>query len=631
MFSPLTMKHVLLQVMTDDLPQVSLTLAELGVFSPDHRVVYDQEFPVIPGGHYREMYTQARSRLEKISRHIKLSDEIHLDEIRVVSESELEKNNDWLGVVWERCSAFEESAHRLKEEELMVNQLQEALENFSALDIDLSLLHEGRLFLDIRVGLVPRSNVSQLQQAVSLANYLLFSYMEHEGNVHVVVVGPKGTREDELGSVLDTAGFRALPIPKELQAEPDQVRQELERRRENIAKERKRQNEEMDSCAEELREQLESARRCLMIAEPFVQIDNAARSAGYLSIISGWIPARDIKRTRKALSKALDNPFLITTRSPLPEERPLVPSYMPSNRLMAPFASLVKQYGIPRYGEVDPTAIFAITFIVMFGMMFGDIGHGLTIMLAAWLARKKLKKFTTFAMCVGLAATVFGFLYGSIFGYEEILHALWIPPLSDPLYMLSVALKWGIGFLLLITGISIYNRMVQGDVVRAIFDTNGIVSAALYLGVLYGVFNLFNNGRFGVLPALFSSAALLTLLIYKFIEIKAPPGERVLVSVIETFETVTGYISNTLSFLRVAAFSLNHVALAIAVFTLANMMDTTGHVIMVILGNLFILILEGAIVTIQALRLEYFEGFSRFYSGDGREFKPLHLQSGGTA
>ncbi len=102
-----------------------------------------------------------------------------------------------------------------------------------------------------------------------------------------------------------------------------------------------------------------------------------------------------------------------------------------------------------------------------------------------------------------------------------------------------------------------------------------------------------------------------------------------MVAAIETFETLTGYISNTLSFLRVAAFSLNHVALAVAVFTLADMMEGAGHWLMVIGGNIFILVLEGAIVTIQVLRLEYYEGFSRFYAGDGQEFKPLRLNTGG--
>ena len=107
--------------------------------------------------------------------------------------------------------------------------------------------------------------------------------------------------------------------------------------------------------------------------------------------------------------------------------------------------------------------------------------------------------------------------------------------------------------------------------------------------------------------------------------------KRLLVVAVETLETALNYIANTLSFLRVAAFSMNHVALAIAVFALASMMGNTGHWVTVVLGNLFILLLEGAIVAIQVLRLEYYESFSRFYSGDGRAFRPLTLLAPGQA
>jgi len=132
LFSPLPMKHVLLQVMTDDLPQASLILAELEVYSPDFRALHDDQFPNIPGQHFRSLYNQALSRLGKISRHIELPDRIELNRLHVISEEELNHSNEWLGRVWERCSAFEESFHRLKDEESMINQLQEALDNFAA-------------------------------------------------------------------------------------------------------------------------------------------------------------------------------------------------------------------------------------------------------------------------------------------------------------------------------------------------------------------------------------------------------------------------------------------------------------------------------------------------------------------
>ena len=114
---------------------------------------------------------------------------------------------------------------------------------------------------------------------------------------------------------------------------------------------------------------------------------------------------------------------------------------------------------------------------------------------------------------------------------------------------------------------------------------------------------------------------------FKWFEARAGLGERILVTLIETLETAINLFSNTLSFMRVAAFSLNHVALALAVFTLANGLDATGHWLTITLGNVVIIVLEGGIVAIQALRLMYYEGFSRFFSGDGREFVPLRLVS----
>ncbi|MES9858277.1 MAG: V-type ATPase 116kDa subunit family protein [Sedimenticola sp.] len=623
------MKHVILQVLTEDLPLVSLTLADKGVFSPDYRVWYAESFPYIPGIQYREIYRQACSRLQKIESQISLPEEIDISRLHVVSEAELIKTNDWLGGVWKRCSSYEEAFRRLGDDERMVSQLSQALDNFVALNIDLSLLQGEKLFLDIHVGMVPRENVAQLKEAISLADYLLFTYMEQEESAHIIVLGLKGDRVQEMRSVLDTAGFRPLPIPPELRNEPDKVRADLEERRKKVADEWRIETEEMIACGNELRVMLKEARQTLAMAEPFVSMENAARSSGHLAIISGWMPAREIAPIETTLQKTLENPFQLNARTPYREEHHLVPSYMPKTRLMTPFATLVKQYGIPRYGEIDPTAIFAFTFIAMFGMMFGDVGHGAVITFTAWVLRKQLKKFTLFAVAAGLSASLFGLLYGSIFGYEHLFHAVWIPPLSDPIYMLSMALFWGVGFLVIITLLSIHNRFVSGDFNGAIFETNGVVSIILYLSVLGGMYSLYKNDAFGTLPAFLSILSLLTLLAYKLIETKATPGERMMVATIETFETLTGYISNTLSFLRVAAFSLNHVALAVAVFTLADMMEGAGHWMMVIGGNIFILVLEGAIVTIQVLRLEYYEGFSRFYAGDGREFKPLRLNRGG--
>ena len=159
-------------------------------------------------------------------------------------------------------------------------------------------------------------------------------------------------------------------------------------------------------------------------------------------------------------------------------------------------------------------------------------------------------------------------------------------------------------------------------------DRGGLAGLLFYLGLLFAGFRYASGAEVGWLEGLVVLVPYAVIVGHIWHENAVSLGERILIVVIEGFETVVKYISNTLSFLRVAAFSLNHVALAIAVFTLAGMLDTAGHWITVVLGNVFIIGFEGAIVAIQVLRLEYYEGFSRFYSGDGREFRPLTLALG---
>jgi V/A-type H+-transporting ATPase subunit I len=334
-----------------------------------------------------------------------------------------------------------------------------------------------------------------------------------------------------------------------------------------------------------------------------------------------------VAKLEETLGQRLANPFLLTVRSPLKEERPLVPTVMRRSRLFAPFQDLIRQYGIPRYGEIDPTPLFAITFVLMFGAMFGDIGQGGVVALVGWFYRAKLRHFARFVIYLGLSSVVFGFMYGSLFGYEEIVHPLWIAPISDPTYMLTVALLWGIGFILVASLISIYNHMVTGERLKAIFGNHGMVSLVLYLSSLWGLYRMSQGYDFGTLSTVLALGSLAAVFAFTWHEVKAPLGERLLVAVIESMEVIMGYVSNTLSFLRVAAFSLNHMALAFAVFAIAEMMQTTGHWITVVLGNIFVLILEGGIVTIQTLRLEYYEGFARYYFGDGREYLPLKLST----
>ncbi|MEN8178668.1 MAG: V-type ATPase 116kDa subunit family protein [Pseudomonadota bacterium] len=625
MFSPLPMQHVTLQILTTDLPAASLLLAELAVFNPDPRAKPDSQLTETPGQHYRELHQQANTRLQKIVSSTGFNPTFHSQALKPVSEQALAEINQWLGTTWQSCSDHEEAQRSLLDELRDIEQLENTLNNFQQLKIDLGLLQADKPFLDIHIGSVPQQHVAQLRDAVSLDGYLLFNYMERSPNTHVVILGPGAGRSPHLGSVLDTAGFRAFELPEELHAEPQKVAQSLQERRNTANLRLQKLQRQFDEWFESVKPQLEKSATTLQLASPFVQLGEAARHRGNLSQLRGWVPVADIPRLGQVLDDRLKHPFVLQSRDPTEAERPEVPSVLRHNRLLQPFSILVTQYGVPRYGEFNPTSLFAVTFICMFGMMFGDVGHGAVFFIAALLARRRLGSFSFFGMAAGLSSSVFGFLYGSIFGYEHILHAAWVSPLSDPLYMLSVALIWGIGFLVLVSLINILNHLVLGDYWGALFAGNGLLSLLFYASLLGTGYSFYMKVETGPSWSLLAFFALSGLFIHKLVSQQTGIGERIMVALIETFETIIGYISNTLSFLRVAAFSLNHVALAIAVFTLANSMGEAGHWLMILFGNLFILVLEGAIVIIQVLRLEYYEGFTRFYAGDGKVFRPLKL------
>lgn len=634
---PVKMKHVLVQALTEDLPRISLSLAEVGVFDPDVRSAGKDVFPIVPGERYRDLFKQAQSRIEKIGRLLPMPPLPKVSGVRVVEESELERLNSWLGEIWATASSYEERLRKLAEDERVINLREGTLENFANLNVDLGQLHSESRFLGLFVGTVPTNNVQQLEEAMKLAGHMLYAFRESGGTTSVIIVGLRSGKEDELHSVLQAAAYQPLSIPPDLRNQPDKIREEISAHRAAMAEERKQIKVQMEHWANSLSHDFVDAQRSLVLAEPFVRMDTSMRSAGSLGTATGWVPVHAITELEEKLVKEITNPFLFTTRDPTHKEQHLVPTLMRPNYLLAPFQDVIKQYGVPRYGEVDPSVLFAVTFVLMFGGMFGDVGQGAIIAGVGLLFRKALGHFVRLVLPMGLSSMFFGFMYGSVFGYENVfIHHIWVSPLHDTSYMLAVGIFWGVAFITMASALSIYNHINEGEMTEAILGHHGVMSLVLYLAVVFGLFQIATQGSFGLIPQIVAVLAISAISAHAWHDMHdAPALEKVMVVIIGTMEIFMGYISNTLSFLRVAAFSVNHAALSLAIFAIAQAMDpnamnfyaphTNGYWITVVFGNIFILILEGAIVAIQTLRLEYYEGFSRYYSGDGREYQPIKL------
>ena len=358
-------------------------------------------------------------------------------------------------------------------------------------------------------------------------------------------------------------------------------------------------------------------------------------------ILCGWMAEKDAEKFRAQVT-ADGNIFCIVENN----HTNLLngpPTKMKNPWLFKPFEMFIQMYGLPAYNEIDPTVLIGITYSFLFGFMFGDAGQGLCLLAGGFLLyRAKKMSLAAIISCCGFFSTIFGLLFGSIFGFEEIIEPLWLRPAQamtnlpfigklNTVFIVAVAM--GMGIILLTMILNIINAYKAHEPVESWFDTNGIAGFVFYASLVITVI-LYMTGK--SLPATFVLVVMfliplaliflkepLTAVVEKKAErIEGGKGMFVVQGFFEMFEVLLSYFSNTLSFVRVGAFAVSHAAMMEVVLMLAGVESGNPNWLVVVLGNLFVCGMEGLIVGIQVLRLEYYELFSRFYRGTGRPFKP---------
>ncbi len=327
-----------------------------------------------------------------------------------------------------------------------------------------------------------------------------------------------------------------------------------------------------------------------------------------------------------------------------PETHQQPPTKLKNPKLFKPFEMYINMYGLPAYNEMDPTWFVAITYSFIFGAMFGDAGQGLLLFIGGFL----LYKFKHIALagiisCAGVFSTIFGVLFGSFFGFENLFPALWLRPMNNMMTVpfigklntvFIVAIGFGMGLILLCMVFNIINAWKAHDTEHIWFDTNSVAGLVFYGSATVSIALILTGHTlpggillfimFGIPLILIFFKEPLTALVEKKSEIMPKEkGMFIVQGLFEMFEVLLSYFSNTLSFVRIGAFAVSHAAMMEVVLMLAGF--ESGHLnwVVVILGNLFVSGMEGLIVGIQVLRLEYYEMFSRFYKGTGRKFEPF--------
>jgi len=315
------------------------------------------------------------------------------------------------------------------------------------------------------------------------------------------------------------------------------------------------------------------------------------------------------------------------------------PTLLPAGgRIGRSFSPLVRTYGTVPYPDLDPTLPAGIAYVLMFGMMFGDVGHGLVLVAVALLLRAgrpralaRWRGVWPFVAGAGGTSVVFGLLYGEFFGPTGLLHPLWLAPLDQPVNLLLAGV--GVGGVLLATAyaIGIVNRWREGGARLAVYATSGVAGAGVFLGFGAVAGGLFWHTAW-LAPAGVVIAALGLLLSAVGSAAEAGAGSTRVIQVgVELVEVLIRIGANVVSFARLAAFGLTHAALTWLVWRGAVALaghgwtGLVGAVVVFALGNALAFGLEALVAAIQALRLEFYELFSRVFQTEGRPFQPWHV------
>lgn len=328
------------------------------------------------------------------------------------------------------------------------------------------------------------------------------------------------------------------------------------------------------------------------------------------------------------------------------------PTVLKNGWFARPFSMLVEMYGLPKYKGFNPTAFVAITYTLLFGIMFGDLGQGFLLFLGGMIVGRKIdKRAGGMVSRVGLSSMIFGTLYGSVFGFEELLDPVFegfgidflpLKVFRQTNFILITAVGIGIFLILVSMLINIGIGFKEKNYEKAVFGSNGIAGLIFYgsvcaavvckivlkLDLNWGVYILL----LVVVPALCIFCRVPFAAAVKYKQWKLSEDEEdmtiggfIVENFFEMFEFVLSYISNTMSFLRVGGFVLSHAGMMLVVMTLMEGLNAVGQPIVLVIGNLFVMAMEGMIVAIQIIRLEFYEIFSRFYEADGKEFEPVSI------
>jgi V/A-type H+-transporting ATPase subunit I len=566
-----------------------------------------------------------------------LRDALGLDPISDNKETEITMQNQ------EIITELNIIADEVSEPKVMIEAMKKELdylENFYAnsfkelreFSVPISAMRDMEYF-SFKMGILSKEDRQKLKKNYeNILAILLHTGSSADGEVYFVIYPV--TLEEEMKRILRSLNFREILIPKGFTGTPQEIRDQIIKSKERLLMEIEGQEKRLSELRNKYGARAEHLYGQIRLISGMDDIKSNIAYSKRFFYLSGWVAQSDRAEFEEMFQKYDEMLVLFKDETSLQP-----PTKLKNNWFFRPFEWMVNLYGTPAYNEIDPTPFVSLSYMFLFGMMFGDLGQGFIFLVAGHFISKKMKLFGGIISRLGIASMIFGLMYGAVFGIETLIPALVIKPFENINTILIIAIFVGVFMLVVSYVYSIINALKRHDIEEGLFGKEGVAGVVLYLTMLAIV----GGGMLGmnILPMPIGIAiAVLCLLSIVFrlplthlIENKRPllgddAGGYYAESVFSLIETFLGMLSGTVSFIRVGAFALTHVGLFLAFETIGHMIGTTtGNIIVLIIGNIFIIGLEGLIVFIQGMRLQYYELFSRYYKGSGRVFNPVKLEN----
>ncbi|MDD5173310.1 MAG: V-type ATPase 116kDa subunit family protein [Candidatus Omnitrophica bacterium] len=577
------------------------------------------------------LYESLQSRLRDIAKKTGMA-LLPKKEFRNLSYEEADKN---LGKAEEAIKPLiaekEDLVSRLNTKEAMLSRLEEYV------PFSIGRPSSSYSFLKVEVGSLEEKNLPLLNRSLKDIPHIVYPFKKEGSRSALLFIGLRRDRE-LLDKVLRDLGW----IKLDQEQEPQDLSREVVKK---IKDEIDVCKKDIEAVAVNLRKLKDELLEGLSDIETYVTVKKSLLEAKKYScitektaLISGWVPGSEKEKIIDEV-KRFDPSSCIEERMAedlnIPKDE--IPVKLRNTRIFRPFELLIDAYGIPRYGTIDPTIFVAISFLIMFGAMFGDLGHGLVlsaVSLFLWKSKKEnVKQAGTLIFYCGISSELFGILYGSFFGYE--FPSLWIKPMHSIIEIFKISILFGI---VMITGgifLNVVNAFKDRDYIKAFFDKSGLIAGVIYwTGIALVSKMLVSRTAFQPVYVIIFLACAGLLFLKPLVELivkkkREPVFTAFMESTIDILEIVMGYLANTVSFIRIAAFALAHTGLFLSIFELSRIMKgvggTAASLIIIVFGNILIILLEGLVVSIQSLRLNYYEFFSKFFMSGKRFYKPLKM------